>query len=69
MSVPIVVHGLARFGGRKVAIKGKVVGLARNDTDLVELLSRAGLDDAWELVDDPHWIEWRGRRAHWYEAA
>ncbi|WP_326768882.1 hypothetical protein OG978_33940 [Streptomyces sp. NBC_01591] len=69
MSVPIVVHGLSRTGGRRVAIKGKVVGLARNDSDLVEFLRRAGLDDAWELVDDPHWIEWRGGRAHRYEAA
>jgi hypothetical protein len=69
MSAPIVVHGLSRTGGRRVAIKGKVVGLARNDSDLVEFLRRAGLDDAWELVDDPHWIEWRGGRAHRYEAA
>ncbi|MCX4849870.1 hypothetical protein [Streptomyces sp. NBC_00893] len=69
MSVPIVVHGLSRTGGRRVAIKGKVVGLARNDSDLVEFLRRAGLEDAWELVDDPHWIEWRGGRAHRYEAA
>lgn len=69
MSAPIVVHGVSRTGGRRVAIKGKVVGLARNDSDLVEFLRRAGLDDAWELVDDPHWIEWRGGRAHRYEAA
>ncbi|MFB7916548.1 hypothetical protein [Streptomyces sp. NPDC056061] len=69
MSVPIVVHGLCRTGGRRVAINGKVVGLARNDSDLVEFLRRAGLNDAWEIVDDPHWIEWRGGRAHRYEAA
>ncbi|MFG2631534.1 hypothetical protein [Streptomyces sp. NPDC048473] len=50
-------HGLSRSGGRRVAIKGKVVGLAHNDSDLVEFLRRAGLSDAWELVDDPHWIE------------
>ncbi|MFE7112587.1 hypothetical protein ACFU98_37185 [Streptomyces sp. NPDC057575] len=65
MKAPIVVHGLSRSGGRK----GKVVGLARNDSDLVEFLRRAGIDDAWELVDDPHWIEWRDGQAHCYEAA
>ncbi|MCT2546939.1 MULTISPECIES: hypothetical protein [Streptomyces] len=54
MKAPIVVHGLSRSGGRRVAIKGKVVGLARNDSD---------------LVDDPHWIEWRDGQAHCYEAA
>ncbi|MFJ1695639.1 hypothetical protein ACIOHC_10890 [Streptomyces sp. NPDC088252] len=69
MSTPIVVHGLSRTGGRRVAVKGKVVGLARNDSDLVEFLRRAGLEEAWDLLDDPHWIEWRGGRAHRYEAA
>ncbi|WP_371097448.1 hypothetical protein [Streptomyces sanglieri] len=69
MRAPIVVHGLSRSGGRRVAIKGKVVGLARNNSDLVEFLRRAGIDDAWELVDDPHWIEWRDGQAHCYEAA
>lgn len=63
MTAPIVVHGLSRSGGRRVATKGKVVGLVHNDSDLVEFLRRAGLDDAWELVDDAHWIEWRRGRA------
>ncbi|MFI6729780.1 hypothetical protein NRF20_09885 [Streptomyces sp. R-74717] len=69
MSAPIVVHGLSRSGGRRVAINGQIAGLAHDDRDLVEFLRRAGLDDAWDLLDDPHWIEWRGRRAHRYEAA
>ncbi|MER5745029.1 MULTISPECIES: hypothetical protein [unclassified Streptomyces] len=66
---PVVVHRLSGAGGRRVAIRGKVVGRAHNDSDLVEFLRRAGLDDAWELVDDPHWVEWSGGRAHCYGAA
>ncbi|MGW3735172.1 hypothetical protein [Streptomyces sp. NPDC005148] len=69
MSAPIVVQGLSPSGGRRVTINGQGVGLAHNDIDLVEFLRRAGLEEAWELIDDPHWIEWRGRRAHRYEAA
>ncbi|MFE9865610.1 hypothetical protein ACFYPZ_23215 [Streptomyces sp. NPDC005506] len=53
----------------RVTINGQIVGLAHDDRDLVEFLRRAGLDDAWDVLDDPHWIEWRGGRAHRYEAA
>ncbi|MCX4786448.1 hypothetical protein OG369_09720 [Streptomyces sp. NBC_01221] len=69
MSAPIVVHGLPPTGGRSVAINGATIGIAHSDQDLVEFLRRAGLDDAWDLLDDPHWVEWRGGRAHRYEAA
>ncbi|MFF2412287.1 hypothetical protein [Streptomyces sp. NPDC058092] len=69
MSMPIVVHGLSRTGGRRVAINGRIAGLARDDRDLVEFLRRAGLDDAWAILDAPHWVEWRGGRAHQYAAA
>lgn len=69
MSTPIVVHGLSRTGGRRVTINGQIAGLARDDRDLVEFLRRAGLDDAWDILDNPNWIEWRGGRAHQYEAA
>ncbi|WP_406409239.1 hypothetical protein [Streptomyces sp. NBC_01643] len=48
---------------------GQIVGLAHTDNDLVEFLRRAGLADAWDLLDDAHWVEWRGGRAHRYEAA
>ncbi|MFB6873780.1 hypothetical protein [Streptomyces sp. NPDC056323] len=69
MSTPIVVHGLSRTGGRRVTINGQIAGLAHDDRDLVEFLRRAGLEDAWDILDDPNWIEWRGGRAHRYEAA
>ncbi|MFE7330813.1 hypothetical protein ACFU8W_38920 [Streptomyces sp. NPDC057565] len=67
MSAPIVVYGPSSAGGRAVTINGAIAGLARDDRDLVEFLRWAGLDDAWDLLDDPHWIEWRGGRAHRYE--
>ncbi|MFB6784789.1 hypothetical protein ACFCX0_48020 [Streptomyces sp. NPDC056352] len=51
-----------------MTINGAIVGLARDDRDLIEFLRWAGLDDAWDILDDPHWIEWRGGRAHRYEA-
>ncbi|MFD4947152.1 hypothetical protein ACFWNT_32695 [Streptomyces sp. NPDC058409] len=69
MSAPVVVHGLSPSGGRSVAINGQIAGVAHDDRDLVEFLRRAGLDDAWDLLDDPHWVEWRGGRAHRYEVA
>ncbi|MFE7394249.1 hypothetical protein [Streptomyces sp. NPDC057582] len=69
MSAPIVVYGPSSAGGRAVTINGAIAGLARDDRDLVEFLRRAGLYEAEQLLDDPHWIEWRGGRAHWYEAA
>ncbi|WP_262009826.1 hypothetical protein [Streptomyces sp. FIT100] len=43
-------------------------GLARSDADLVEFLRRAGLPEAWDLLDDPQWVEWQGGRPHEYGA-
>ncbi|WSA81801.1 hypothetical protein OG930_43740 [Streptomyces sp. NBC_01799] len=67
MGAPIVVHGLFTRG-RAVTINNEIVGLVYDDHDLIELLRRAGLDDAENCLDDPHWIEWRGgwpRRYRW----
>ncbi|WP_328888550.1 hypothetical protein [Streptomyces sp. NBC_00316] len=64
MSAPIVVHRCSP-AGRVVSINDEMVGVVR---DLVELLRRAGIHDAELCLDDPHWIEWRGGRAHLYEA-
>ncbi|MFE7359271.1 hypothetical protein ACFU8Q_40935 [Streptomyces sp. NPDC057543] len=68
MSVPIVVHRPSSAGGRAVTINGEIAGLARDDSDLVEFLRRAGLYDCEQILDDPLWTEWRGGRAHRYEA-
>ena len=67
-TAPVVVHRVAGTGGRRVSIHTQPVGLAHSDADLVEFLRRAGLSDAWELLDDPHWVEWQGHRPHQYGA-
>ncbi|MFJ3086753.1 hypothetical protein [Streptomyces sp. NPDC086838] len=70
MSAPIVIHRPSATGGRRVTIRGQIVGLAHDDADVVEFLRRAGLGvDAEQLLDDPSWVQWRGGRAHRYEAA
>ncbi|RDG35187.1 hypothetical protein [Streptomyces corynorhini] len=66
---PIVVHPPSLTGGRRVTVRGQILGLAHDDRDLVEFLRRAGLPDAETLVDDPGWVEWRGGRAHEWGAA
>jgi hypothetical protein len=65
---PIVVHRASGTGGRRVTVRGQIMGLARSDTDLVEFLRRAGLPDASEVLDDPVWVEWQGGAAHDYAA-
>ncbi|MFD5786843.1 hypothetical protein ACFWH1_09435 [Streptomyces sp. NPDC127037] len=59
MSAPIVIHRPSATGGRRVTIRGQIVGLAHDDADVVELLRRAGLPDAEQLLDD--WHGWAGR--------
>ncbi|MGW7069344.1 hypothetical protein ACWGII_14710 [Streptomyces sp. NPDC054855] len=61
---PIIVHPPASDGGRRVTVRGRAVGVARDDHDLVEFLRRAGLGDADMALDDPHLVEWRGGAAH-----
>ncbi|WP_438297880.1 hypothetical protein [Streptomyces sp. HUAS TT7] len=68
-TAPIVVHRSRGTGGRRVTIRGKIIGLAFNDRDLVEFLRQSGLDetDAEQLVDsDSQMIEWRGGDRHHY---
>ncbi|MCX5536594.1 hypothetical protein OG785_39290 [Streptomyces sp. NBC_00006] len=70
MATEIVVHRPSPSGGgRRVTVGGVDFGLARDDHDLVEFLRRAGLDEADRLVSgDSPIIQWRGGRAHEYEA-
>lgn len=69
MAAPIVIHRPSPTGGRRVTIQGQIAGLAHTDEDVVEFLRRAGLPDAEDLLDQADWVEWRGGRAHHYEAA
>ncbi|MER5851276.1 hypothetical protein ABT126_30685 [Streptomyces sp. NPDC002012] len=67
-SAPIVVHQPSPSGGRRVTAYGHFLGLA-HDHDLIELLRRAGLPDPETLIEDPQMVEWRGSRAHQWDAA
>lgn len=70
MGPAIVVHRPSPTGGRRVTVGHAILGLAHDDYDLIEFLRRAGLDDAEALVlGDSSQIQWRGGRAHEYEAA
>ncbi|MFD5208361.1 hypothetical protein ACFWNF_15725 [Streptomyces anulatus] len=69
MAAPIVIHRPSPTGGRRVTIQGQIAGLAHDDADVVEFLRRAGLPDADDLLDQADWVEWRGGRAHEYQAA
>lgn len=66
---PIVVHAPLGSGGRRVTVRGEIVGLAFSDHDVREFLRRAGLPDREQLLDDPAWVTWAGGRAHVYDAA
>ncbi|MFE1329736.1 hypothetical protein [Streptomyces microflavus] len=61
---PIVVHWPSASDGRRVTARGRILGLAHSDHDLVVFLADAGLLDPDLLLDDPRWVEWRGGRAH-----
>ncbi|KQZ17925.1 hypothetical protein AB0K86_21945 [Streptomyces clavifer] len=69
MNAPIVIHRPSVTGGRRVTVRGQIAGLAHDDGDVVEFLRRAGLPDTEQLLDDAAWVQWRGGRAHRYEAA
>ncbi|MFD8192138.1 hypothetical protein [Streptomyces wuyuanensis] len=69
MAPPIVVHRPSPSGGRRITVRGEILGLAHDDKDVIEFLRRAGLPDAWDLLDDPNWVEWRGGQAHQWHAA
>ncbi|MEJ8658864.1 hypothetical protein [Streptomyces sp. MS1.AVA.4] len=69
MAPPIVVHRPSPSGGRRVTVRGEILGLAHDDQEVIEFLRRAGLPDAWDLLDDPNWVEWRGGHAHQWDAA
>ncbi len=66
---PIVVHRLSATGGRRVTARGRILGLAYSDHDLVVFLEGAGILDPELILDDPRWVEWRGGRAHVWDAA
>lgn len=59
---PVIVHPPTPSGGRRVTVRGQIVGLAHGRGDVAEFLRRAGLAEPSEdiALDDPGLIEWRG---------
>ncbi|MFJ3637606.1 hypothetical protein [Streptomyces sp. NPDC090112] len=72
-SAPIVVHRPSLSGGRRVTAHGsgrdEILGTAYSDHDLVVFLEAAGVAEPDAILDDPQWVEWRGGRAHEFNAA
>ncbi|MEU6124761.1 hypothetical protein [Streptomyces sp. NPDC047123] len=68
-AAPIVVRPPTGTGGRRVTVRGQILGLAHSDDHVVKLLRAVGLPSAQDLLDDPLWVTWRGGRAHRYDAA
>ncbi|MEV0324715.1 hypothetical protein ACIBKX_40435 [Streptomyces sp. NPDC050658] len=59
--LPVLVSPPSAAGGRRVRMDGQVLGRAHNVGDLVELLRRAGMDDADAfIVETAMFIDWRG---------
>ncbi|MFJ4908528.1 hypothetical protein ACIQCR_16890 [Streptomyces sp. NPDC093249] len=73
MSAPITVHRPSPSGGRRVTVhragRDEILGLAHSDHDLAVFLEAAGILDPESVIDDPSWVEWRGGRAHVWNAA
>ncbi|WTG02606.1 hypothetical protein OHA04_27430 [Streptomyces sp. NBC_01590] len=65
----IVVHRPSETGGRRVTVRGTILGLAYSDRDLVVFLEAAGVLDPEQVLDDPLWVEWRGAGPHQWDGA
>ncbi|WP_069172636.1 hypothetical protein [Streptomyces griseus] len=59
---PVIVHPPSPTGGRRVTVRGRIVGLAHGRGEVASLLRRAGLAEGVEEIDldQPDLIEWRG---------
>ncbi|MFE2549376.1 hypothetical protein ACFXGI_12625 [Streptomyces sp. NPDC059355] len=70
---PILVHPIAPAGGRRVSLRAEgrdtVLGLAFEDSDVIEFLRRAGVPDPDDMVlGGSELVEWQGDEPHTYEA-
>ncbi|WEO99616.1 hypothetical protein A6P39_039310 [Streptomyces sp. FXJ1.172] len=57
---PVVVDPPAQDGGRRVTVRGELMGTAYTLFDVLEFLHRADLPPADTAIDDPELIDWRG---------
>ncbi|MFF3288916.1 hypothetical protein [Streptomyces sp. NPDC003023] len=63
---PIVVHRISASGGRRVTVRGRIMGLAHSDDDVLEFVEEAGITGTGDLLSDPTLVEWAGGRPHRY---
>ncbi|MCZ0971454.1 hypothetical protein O1L55_08150 [Streptomyces albulus] len=56
----VVVHPPSATGGRRVTVDAEPLGTAYEPGDVVDFLSRAGIDPDAVWFDDPTALEWRG---------
>ncbi|TXS56209.1 hypothetical protein [Streptomyces sp. t39] len=63
---PIVVHRISPTGGRRVTVRGRIMGLAHSDEEVLVLVRRAG-EPGPVALEDPTAVEWTGGRPHQYE--
>lgn len=60
-AAPIVVHPSSPSGGRRVTVRGEILGLAFSAQDIARFMQEAGLQDFDEMdVVRSALIEWRG---------
>ncbi|MFJ8073904.1 hypothetical protein ACIQ7Q_08220 [Streptomyces sp. NPDC096176] len=64
---PIVVHRISASGGRRITVRGRIMGLAHSDFDVLELVAQAGISGGEDLLADPTLVEWVGGRPHQYQ--
>ncbi|MGY1439552.1 hypothetical protein [Streptomyces reniochalinae] len=57
---PVVVHAPDSQGGRRVVARGRILGVAYNVMEVLDLLEGVGLDRADVRLDDVDLIDWRG---------
>ncbi|MEV6261945.1 hypothetical protein AB0M42_14505 [Streptomyces sp. NPDC051784] len=59
---PVIVYPPSANGGRRVTVRGQIVGLAHGRGDVASFLRQAGLHGGAEEIDldQPELIEWRG---------
>ncbi|WP_031090155.1 hypothetical protein [Streptomyces sp. NRRL WC-3549] len=59
---PVIVYPPSSTGGRRVTVRGRIVGTAHGRGDVAAFLRQAGFAEGAEGIDldRPELIEWRG---------
>ncbi|UNZ20643.1 hypothetical protein [Streptomyces sp. 891-h] len=57
---PVVVYPPDAEGGRRVVARGRILGVAYNAMDVLDMLEEVGLEREHVRLDDTALIDWRG---------